>query len=111
MRLCDNHAMTADGLAPLTRRIVDLLESHGVAHGLLRHAPVLTSEEALNCLSALRFGVQQRLVEGFEIAAINKALLLSQPGHLQRFARERLGPEERDHRRASLLREALGCEP
>ena len=38
--------MTADGLAPLTRRIVDLLESRGVAHRLLRHAPVLTSEEA-----------------------------------------------------------------
>ena len=38
--------MHADGLAPLTRRIVDLLESRGVAHRLLRHAPVLTSEEA-----------------------------------------------------------------
>ena len=38
--------MTADGLAPLTRRIVDLLESRGVAHRLLRHPPVLTSEEA-----------------------------------------------------------------
>lgn len=38
--------MTAEGLGPLTRRIVDLLESRGVAHRLLRHAPVLTSEEA-----------------------------------------------------------------
>lgn len=46
MRLCDNHAMSTDGLAPLTRRIVDLLESRGVAHQLLRHAPVRTSEEA-----------------------------------------------------------------
>jgi Ala-tRNA(Pro) deacylase len=33
-------------LAPLTRRIVDLLSSHGVAHRLLRHQAVLTSEEA-----------------------------------------------------------------
>ena len=38
--------MTADGLGPLTRRIVDLLASGGVAHRLLRHAPVRTSEEA-----------------------------------------------------------------
>ena len=54
--LCDNHAMTADGkapgsapaetLAPLTRRIVDLLQSRGVRHRLIRHPPVLTSEEA-----------------------------------------------------------------
>jgi Ala-tRNA(Pro) deacylase len=63
-RLCDNHAMTTDhtapetdaatpldasaasDLAPLTRRIVDLLTSHGVAHRLLRHPAVLTSQEA-----------------------------------------------------------------
>jgi len=44
--LCDNQAMSTDGLAPLTRRIVDLLESRGVAHRLLRHEPVRTSEEA-----------------------------------------------------------------
>src|SRR5438874_1641049 len=63
-RLCDNLPMTNDAtapgaaspmlpdaepgsdLAPLTRRIVDLLESRGVAHRLLRHQAALTSEEA-----------------------------------------------------------------
>jgi len=39
-------AGSTDALAPLTRRIVDLLESRGVAHRLLRHPAVLTSEEA-----------------------------------------------------------------
>ena len=33
-------------LAPLTQRIVDLLQSRGVPHRLLRHEPVLTSEQA-----------------------------------------------------------------
>jgi Ala-tRNA(Pro) deacylase len=33
-------------LAPLTRRIVDLLRSGGIGHRVLRHPPVLTSEEA-----------------------------------------------------------------
>jgi Ala-tRNA(Pro) deacylase len=33
-------------LSPLTRRIVDLLETNGVAFRLLRHPAVLTSEEA-----------------------------------------------------------------
>jgi Ala-tRNA(Pro) deacylase len=33
-------------LAPLTRRIVDLLTTRGVVHRLLRHPAVLTSEEA-----------------------------------------------------------------
>ncbi len=81
------------------------------ALGTLERAQILSSEEALGCLSALRFGVHHGLVEGIDIAAINKALLLSQPAHLQRQCKERLDPDQRDQRRARLLRQALGCEP
>jgi protein arginine kinase len=81
------------------------------ALGTLERAQILTSEEALGCLSALRFGLEEELLDGFEVAAINRALLLSQPGHLQRHTRELLKPEERDQRRAQLLRDVLGCQP
>lgn len=81
------------------------------ALGTLERAQILTSEEALGCLSALRFGLEEELVDGFEVAAINRALLLSQPGHLQRHTREALKPDERDQRRAQLLRDVLGCTP
>jgi protein arginine kinase len=81
------------------------------ALGILERAQILTSEEALGSLSALRFGIEEDLIEGFTIAAVNRALLLSQPGHLQRHTREQLGPEERDQRRAQLLRDVLGCAP
>ncbi|MEQ1633166.1 MAG: protein arginine kinase [Planctomycetota bacterium] len=81
------------------------------ALGTLERAQILSSEEALGCLSALRFGIHHGLVDGFDIPSLNKALLLSQPAHLQRYTRERLDPEERDLRRAKLLREVLGCEP
>lgn len=79
------------------------------AMGILERAQILTSEEALGCLSALRFGIHAQLVEGFTIEAVNKALLLSQPAHLQRYTHQVLQPEERDQRRAQLLRELLGC--
>lgn len=81
------------------------------ALGTLERAQILTSEEALGCLSALRLGVEEEILSGFSVAAVNRALLLSQPGHLQRFTRERLQPDERDQRRAQLLREVLGCTP
>lgn len=81
------------------------------ALGTLERAQILTSEEALGCLSAVRFAIQAELLDGFTIAAVNQALLLSQPAHLQRHTRELLKPEERDQRRASLLREILGCSP
>ncbi|MCC7065129.1 MAG: protein arginine kinase [Planctomycetes bacterium] len=79
------------------------------ALGTLERAQILSSEEALGCLSALRFGIEEDLLPGFTIPNVNRALLLSQPGHLQRFTRERLQPDERDQRRAHLLREVLGC--
>jgi protein arginine kinase len=81
------------------------------ALGTIERCQILTSEEALNCLSAIRFGVQQGLLEGIAIANVNKALLLTQPAHLQRFTKERLDAAGRDQRRAALLRNILGCEP
>lgn len=81
------------------------------ALGTLERAQILTSEEALGCLSAVRFGIEEDLLDGFQIPAVNRALLLSQPGHLQRHSKELLKPDERDQRRAQLLREVLGCQP
>lgn len=81
------------------------------ALGTLERAQILSSEESLGCLSALRLGAHHGLVEGFDTPSLNKALLLSQPGHLQRFTKERMNPEDRDLRRARLVREVLGCEP
>lgn len=77
------------------------------ALGVLERAHILTSEEALNCLSAVRFGVQAGLVEGISIRDLSVALLLSQPAHLQRMHRSNLTPPQRDERRAALIRGIL----
>ncbi len=77
------------------------------AWGTLQNARILTSDEALTCLSALRFGIQQGVVEGPSTQQLNRAMLLSQPAHLQRTYRQVLEPDERDQRRASLLRQLL----
>ena len=81
------------------------------ALGTIERCQILTSEEALNCLSAIRFGIQQGILDGIQVADLNKALLLTQPAHLQRFTKERLDAAARDQRRAALLRNILGCEP
>lgn len=77
------------------------------ALGTLEHAQILSSEEALGCLSAMRFGIEEEVIAGFSVQDVNRALLMSQPGHLQRHSKQRLGPEERDQRRATLMREML----
>ncbi|MCA8950936.1 MAG: protein arginine kinase [Planctomycetes bacterium] len=77
------------------------------ALGIIERAQILTSEESLGCLSALRFGIEEKVLTGFEASAVNRAFLMSQPGHLQRDSKQRLDAEERDERRAKLLREVL----
>jgi len=80
------------------------------ALGTIERAQILTSEESLGGLSALRFGIEEDVLTGFGVTDVNRALLMSQPGHLQRHSRQRLSPEERDQRRAQLVREVLKIE-
>ena len=75
--------------------------------GTLERARILSTEEALSCLSAVRFGTQQSLIEGISLEDINKALLLAQPAHLQQLCSGPLSADERDERRASLMRKIL----
>jgi protein arginine kinase len=77
------------------------------ALGTLQNARILSSEECLNGLSAVRFGVQQGLVDGLGLRDLNRILLLSQPAHLQQLHGRRLDPAERDALRADLVRQVL----
>ena len=77
------------------------------ALGTLQSARILSSEECLNGLSALRFGVQQGLLPDLSAQDLNRLLLLTQPAHLQRLHGQSLEPAERDALRASLVRGAL----
>jgi protein arginine kinase len=77
------------------------------AHGVLTHARILSSEECLNCLSAVRFGVDQELLDAVDPRHLNRILLQTPPGHLQRRAGAALDRAERDQRRANLVREIL----
>jgi protein arginine kinase len=78
------------------------------ALGTLRAARILTSEECLNSLSAVRLGVHQGMIPELSTNSLNQILLLSQPAHLQDLFQQKLAPHERDQRRASLVRKILG---
>jgi protein arginine kinase len=78
------------------------------ALGILERARILTSEEALTHLSAVRLGIHQGVVEALTPKQLNRALLLSQPAHLQRICQGPLAPAERDLRRAEIVRKLLG---
>lgn len=77
------------------------------AYGILRYARVLTSEEVMNLLSAVRLGVAMKIIDFIDISAINEILLLSQPAHLQKYHSEEMSPDQRDSARAAMVREKL----
>ncbi len=78
------------------------------AYGVLSHARVLGSQELMNLLSALRLGYSLGMVEDVPSSFMNHLMIVTQPSHLHAEAGSILEPEERDVRRAALVRRLLG---
>lgn len=77
------------------------------AHGLLKSARVISSEEVMDRLSDLRLGVNMGLIKDLSIKAINDIFILSQPAHLQKMEGKELGGPQRDALRADFIRARL----
>ncbi len=79
----------------------------GRAYGVLTNACIQTSKEAMNLISMLRLGLDLDLIRGLNHGLIDELFLTTQPAHLQKRSHQKLTAEQRDVRRASLLRERL----
>ncbi|PTX58142.1 protein arginine kinase [Melghirimyces profundicolus] len=77
------------------------------SYGILSHARVLSSKEAMERLSDVRLGIDMGLISGVSANVMNELMVLTQPGFLQTRAKQRLDAEERDIRRAGMIREYL----
>lgn len=74
------------------------------AYALLSHARVLSSQEFMNLLSAVRLGRTLGMVQSLPTAFLNHLMIATQPSHLRAEAGRSLAPVERDLRRADLVR-------
>lgn len=85
-----------------------LVKDHvGRAYGILSNAHILTSKEALDLLSALRLGIDLKILESLDGRIVNELLLHTRPGHLQMLEGKKLKEKERDRSRARLVRSKL----
>lgn len=91
-----------------TRGRVKLEDKVHRALAVLRAARTITSEEAMQHLSAVRLGVVLDLLPGLDLQRVSELFVLSQPAHLQKLEGRALEAEERDVRRATFLRARLG---
>ncbi|MDF2962746.1 MAG: ATP:guanido phosphotransferase [Paenibacillus sp.] len=78
--------------------------------GIMSYAAIMDSKEAAQRLSDVRLGVDLGIIKNVPIEAMNELLVMTQPGFLQQYAGEKLTAEERDIRRAQLIREKFTSE-
>lgn len=93
----------------------ELLEQNGIrledrihrSYGILRSARILSTEEALQRLSDVRLGVNLGLLPGIEETKLNGLMHEIQPGSIQQRLGKAMKPDDRDTKRAELVRAAM----
>ena len=91
----------------LQRDQFSLLDHVGRSYGTLRHSYKLSGEEAVNCLSGVRVGVDLGMFTALSIHTVNELFIGIGAAHLQKAAGRALNAAERDVCRAALCREKL----
>ncbi|MFH1655477.1 MAG: ATP--guanido phosphotransferase, partial [Candidatus Omnitrophota bacterium] len=76
--------------------------------GTLKNAYIISSQETIELLSMVRLGIDIGIVRNLDRKLINELFVIIQPAHLQKLEAKKLTPEERDTKRANLIREKLG---
>lgn len=77
------------------------------AYGILKNARVISTNEALELLSALRLGINLEIIKDIEPKTLNELFIFTQPSHLQKLQARHLEPQERDMTRAEFIRQKL----
>jgi protein arginine kinase len=80
----------------------------GRAYGILSHARIVSSEEAVKLLSDLRLGVNLKLIDVIPANLITELMVMIRPAFLVKKAGKEISPFARDVVRAHLIREKLG---
>ncbi len=84
-----------------------LLNHVGRSYGKLRHSYLISFEEALNSLSALRIGVDMHMFTSLNLNLVNDLMIKVCPAHLQLMSGGNSNEDELAVKRAELIRETL----
>jgi protein arginine kinase len=85
----------------------DLSDLVSRAHGILKTAKKISSEETMHYLSKVRLGINLGLIQGLTIPTLNKMFIHTQPAHLQKLRGRKLSGSDRNTERANYLQQHL----
>ncbi|MDD5120584.1 MAG: protein arginine kinase [Candidatus Omnitrophica bacterium] len=75
--------------------------------GILKSARIITSQETIELLSMIRLGSDLGMIRGIDRRIINELFITTQPAHLQKLENKKLSSQDRDLKRAELIRNKL----
>lgn len=75
--------------------------------GILNSARIITSQETIELLSMVRLGCDVGILKKIDRRIINELFIITQPAHLQKIENKKLSSQERDVKRAQIVRERL----
>jgi protein arginine kinase len=76
--------------------------------GVLSGARIISAEESLKLLSDVRLGVSMGIIKNISMKVLNEVMIIIQPALLQKRAGSSLSSDERDTKRAEIIRDKLG---
>lgn len=77
------------------------------AMGGLQSARLMSSNEAMQCLSHVRMGLNIGRIKSIDMGTVNELFIQTQPAHLQKLHGEKLNGEQRSIARAAMIRSRL----
>ena len=94
-------------LALVNKKKDKLLDQIWRAVGILKSARLITSQETTSLLSMVRLGLDLKIISDLNRQILNELFIVTQPAHLQLIAGQVISPQERDLRRAEIVRKYL----
>jgi len=75
--------------------------------GILKSAYIISSQETVELLSMVRLGCDLGMIKNINRGLINELFIITQPAHLQKLENKKITQQERDVKRAELIRKKL----
>jgi len=91
----------------LTQNRAMLEDKINRSFGILKSAHIISSQETTELMSLLRLGSDLGIIKDLNRRTINELFIITQPAHLQKIENKKLSSQERDLKRAELIRSKL----
>ncbi|MDD4899496.1 MAG: protein arginine kinase [Candidatus Omnitrophica bacterium] len=75
--------------------------------GILKNAYIISSQETIELLSMIRLGSDLGMIKDVDRSRINELFIITQPAHLQKLENKKITSQDRDMKRAELVRSKL----